>query len=59
MEGRKRPSIVIGIQFDLLGKTKAQLHTRFKSHRSRKLGKQGESGRQDIRAPGQPHTKGP
>ena len=66
VEEMKVPSIVIGIQFDRLGKTRAQFHTRFKSHRSRKLGKQGESGRQDsqakfphIRAPGQPHTKGP
>ena len=62
-EARKRPSIIIGIQFDRLGKTSAQFHTRFKSHCS---SKQGESGSKDsqtellhIRAPGQPHTKGP
>ena len=63
---RKRPSIIIGIQFDRLGKTPAQFHTRFKSHVSSKLGKQGESGSKDgqdkflrIRAPGQLPTKVP
>ena len=66
VEVRKRPSIIIGILFDRLSKTLAQFHTRFKSHCSSKLGKQGESGSKDsqaeflhIRAPGQPHTKGP
>ena len=65
MELRKRPSIIIGIQFDRLGKTLIQFNTRFKSKSSRKLGKQGENGRKDSqdkflpnRAPGQPHTKG-
>ena len=50
VEVRKRPSIIIGIQFDRLGKTLAQFHTRFKSHCSSKLGKQGESGSKDSQA---------
>ena len=43
VEVKNRPSIIIGIQFDRLGKTLAQFHTRSKSHCSSKLGKQGES----------------
>ena len=65
VEVRKRPSIVVGIQLDRMGKTPAQFHTRFKPHCSSKRGKQGENGRKDsqdeflhIRGPGQPHTKG-
>ena len=65
VEVKKRPSIVIGIQFDRLGKTLAQFQTTFGSHDNSKRGKQGENDKKDsqdeapyIRAPGQPHTKG-
>ena len=65
VELKKRLSIIIGIQFDRLGKTLAQFHTTFGSQGSSKLGKQAENGKKDsqdvalhIRAPGQPRTKG-
>ena len=42
-EVRKRPCLIIGIQFNRTGKTPAQFHTRFKAHSSSKLGRQGAS----------------
>ena len=64
-EVKKRPSIIIGIQLDRMGKTLAQFHTTFGSKDNSKRGKQGENDKKDsqdeapyIRAPGQPHTKG-